>query len=157
VKDDATFLRDLQESDRWRLAVADWIASHGYTVTVPVTHVRPSAATRMAHGDDGDVFVEASEGFQRVEVKARNIMFTGAHDYPYRDVFVDEQYKVEAAHTWPLWGYVILASDRRHVAIVPGHTQPQWLPYTRFDKAQNRMCTSMSCPIPLVQFTQWTF
>jgi hypothetical protein len=117
---DADFLAALEESHPYVRRVAAVLRSSGLAVTVPPTRVRPNIDVRHDYADGCDLLVER----WRIEVKSRNLDFTGPGDYPFTTAFVN------AASTWdrqPKPAAVILVSRLTlGLAVVPLSTIDQW-------------------------------
>jgi hypothetical protein len=129
LKTDAEFVAALEESQQWVAEVARWMERKGYDVQVKPQRVRPSFESRHDFADEGDIEVR-----QRVEVKAREVDFTGPDDYPYPTVIVDEQYKVDRRPMRLLFGYVILNRSRTHACLIPARTRRHWSVVTLNDR-----------------------
>lgn len=146
MKADAAFVSDWRASQGAVLRVAEWLAGFGGEVVIPAPHLRKDAATRMLEGDRGDIlYTEA------VEVKQRQIAFTGAADYPFPTVFVDEVYKVDrrVARTR---AWVVVNRDGTCLAVIPKATRREWVVVERPDAAQGRVCQWYACPVARVTF-----
>lgn len=117
---DADFLDALERSHPYVQRVAAVIRAAGLPVTVPPTRVRPSRDVRREYADGCDLLVVR----WRLEVKSRNLDFTGPGDYPFPTAFVN------AAGTWdrqPKPAAVILVSRiTLGLAVVPPSTIEQW-------------------------------
>jgi hypothetical protein len=148
---DASFVQDLQTSDRYVRIAAHWLQSLGFDVRVKPLRIRPDEAHMAEFADQGDLEIIHR---RRVEVKRRiDIEFTGPDDYPYPTVFVD------VAHTWDRavnkpYAYLIFNKDASVCIIVKGETAQHWIKRQHFDAAKQRERTFYECP---VEFCRWYY
>ena len=83
--DSMGFKQRLRDGYEYQRAVAHDLLDLGWTVRLPPLQVRPTFADRADYSDDGDIWVQrpGSDAWEAVEVKSRNLDFTGVGDYPY--------------------------------------------------------------------------
>jgi len=120
---DPGFVARLLESERDKWVVARWLGdTFKQHVTVRALRVRPTSADRAEYADQGDL-----EIVQTVEVKHdRTRMFTGAADYPFADVLVDNVNTYDRKQPKP-YAYVILNADATYAAVVkPAQSFAAW-------------------------------
>lgn len=146
MKSDAQFTADWFKSHGSVMAVAAWMRSIGYDVSIPAPLLRGDSKDRKLFRDEGDIKV-----VQRVEVKHSSYPFTCENDYPFDNVIVDEAYKVDG-RIRSLLGYVTLSPCGKYIALIRATTNKEWIKRTLFDKAQNRECEFYMCPKRLVVF-----
>jgi hypothetical protein len=148
MKDDNSFIRDLNES---RDAVNEFAAkarARGVQVWLPPEVVRPDASVRRQYADDGDLMLQA-----RIEHKVRtNLSWTCRSDYRYPTVIVDEVYKEDAKADRPVLMYVIEDQTRRNAAVVYGWTRGNWGIEEMHDPIQGRLCQFYTVDKSLVRF-----
>ncbi len=147
MKADAAFRADFDQSHATVWIVGRWLADLGFEVAAPVPALRPNAEERAAYADDGDLVIK-----KVVEVKRRSIDFTGAHDYPYDSVFVNEAYKLTRERLAVVWGYVVVNRAGTHAAVVHTNTANKWVTVERYDADQDRRCEFLACPVAHVKF-----
>jgi hypothetical protein len=125
---------------------ADWLRQLGYEVEVPDMRVAPTADQHEDFADQGDIRVT-----QIVEVKGLGINFTGAHDWPFREVFVSSVSSVDRPMT-RVMAWVNLSKDLQYAAIIPRDTRPSW--YVREVKLSTTGNVQLNycCPTKLVIF-----
>ena len=148
ARDDPSFVDDLKRSQSSVWMVARWLNERGYNVVVRPLRIRESVEQMAEYGDLGDL-----EIIQRVEVKQREVAFTGATDYPFPTVIVD------VAHTWDRarpkpHAYIIVSQDKSTAAIVMGASFSQWVKVERFDAAKKRNRTFYEAPLSVVRFVR---
>ena len=147
MKPDKAFVEDWRTSQDVVNTVALWLEKRGKRAFLFPVELRPHASQRSAYRDQGDIMVLHNGHPYRIEVKARGIRFTGAHDYPYATVYIDEAYKLEPrSDVDPLLGYCIVSGDVIHVAFIHSDTVAHWVQETRRDPKQGRDCTFVACP-----------
>jgi hypothetical protein len=150
VKDDNSFIRDLNES---RDAVNEFATkawAKGVQVWLPPEKVRPDVSERREYADDGDMMLQA-----RIEHKVRkNLSWTCREDYRYPTVIVDEVYKEDAKSDRPVLMYVIEDQTRQHAAVVYGWTRSKWNVERMHDPIQNRVCEFYTVDKRYVRFCQ---
>jgi hypothetical protein len=147
---DEEFVRSLKQSHQVSIQVKDWLIKRGYDVSVKTTYVRPNFESRHDYVDKGDIIL-SGEG--RIEVKYRqNLYFTDRGSYKYPTVFVDELRKIDKPDAEPLVAYIIVNSQRTHVAIIAADTRQKWTTIKRYDGRigdHRRFC---ECPKEHVAF-----
>lgn len=150
MKDPKRFVDDFYASHSVVEQVAEFWRGRGLTVTVPEQYLGPREEW-YKYMDGGDLKIPNRER-DIIQVKGRgNIRFTGAHDYPYDTVFIDEHYKI-IKHFDKLESYCIVSKDRRKLCVISWETHPEWLEIERLDRIQNRKCLFVACP---KQFCEW--
>lgn len=96
-RSDPEFLKDLQESDIYVMLAGLWLLQEGYNVTFFATQVRPDPEKRFEFADEGDleIWSDTFPTKTRVEVKHNHHHFTNDLDYPFKDVLVETQQKMD--------------------------------------------------------------
>src|SRR4051812_2578042 len=87
-ENDALFVAQLAEGHRWARWTADQLQAAGLCVQVTPMQIRADIAERHKFSDEWDVSVGARSPC-RVDVKSRNLVFTGREDYPFSTALVD--------------------------------------------------------------------
>lgn len=122
---DPTFARDLHLSERAVYVVTSFLRHKGFSVTLPPITVRKRGESVRAHTDSFDL--EAEQHGQRflVEVKRRGVEFTGAHDFPYREVIIDAAAHYDTLQRRPRW-YFLLNSPCDVALVARGDNPTLW-------------------------------
>lgn len=143
---DPTFVDDLKRSNDSVWLVAHWLQRHGYHVVVRGLRIRPDATPDAIaeYSDLGDV-----EIIQRIEVKQRSDVFTGAADFPYPRVLVCSVHTWDRAHPKP-YAVVILNAARTVAAIVKADTADQWAIDTFANNGRTQR--AYFCPLTCARF-----
>lgn len=103
-----SFIKSLDESRRAAWDVAEWLTGKGMNIKILPATTTESEADRFNHVDTGDL-----EIIQRIEVKVwPKIDFTSPESVPYKDVIVDEAYKIQKYAPGTLYGYFILNESK---------------------------------------------
>lgn len=124
------FLSLLSNARDVQFIVAEDEAERGGRVRVMPFTVCPSYAARLSHTDDGDLEVT-----KRLEVKHwPNIDFRSLTDVPYKNIIIDEVYKVDKPHELPLDEYRIVNASMTACLIVGHWTRRYWFKQDRYDK-----------------------
>ena len=123
--------------------VAKWLHLKGYDVKI-------SADRGVV--DNGDIFAnKPNQPIKRIEVKGRNVNFTGASDWPYEDMLVSNEAAVKRA-----WDddphYVILNSAMTHAALVLPETKQHWKVIKKWASNTRKEEYFYTCPIEHVKF-----
>lgn len=135
MKSDAAFLADLRQSREIVARRAQEFRALGLVAEVVDHEDRPDSAVRMQYGDSGDLVVAG-----RVEHKRRRLHFTGAHDYPYQTIFIDEQYKIDSKDDVAM-AYIIENMAGTCAAVVHGFTRRLWRLEKKWDATAKRFGT----------------
>jgi hypothetical protein len=139
---DAALLASRQRTND--LAVA-WLRQ-GVQVWLPPLMVAGKHGTREQCVDAGDMSV-----VMRVEHKVRSLTWSSRDDYPYPDVMLEEQYKIDNKPS-PFLCYVIESGDGKCAAVVYGWTRPHWVYRSTFDRRSGRGGQWAFCPKKWVRF-----
>jgi hypothetical protein len=124
---DPTFRADLEDSSRWVQKVASWLHDSGNRVVLNPVRFRPSSDRLEEYSDDGDLGI-----IHRLEVKHRNLSFTGAEDFPYPTIIVDAARLWDEAKPKP-YGYILLNQKGTHAAVALGRDWKKWKKTKRKD------------------------
>lgn len=144
AKDHPSFEQDLIDSRDAVFAAARWLTGRGEEVTVPGFQMRDSVDERYEFQDNGDLLIK-----KPVEVKKRELQFESAEDYPYRSVFLNEQYKHDQRP--PLF-YLVFSNDLRCCITVESHTSDQWTTESKWDQKKSREATFYAAPLEVCTF-----
>jgi len=123
------FLGELAASSSAVTRVASWLVEkQGIPVVLQPTFQAQTFDKRADYADDGDLGV-----LMRVEVKRRDLSFTGTNDYPYPTAIVDACPNFDKKHPKP-WLYILLNSEMSAALVVNvGVTQKYWVKQELFD------------------------
>jgi hypothetical protein len=144
----ARFLKRLDASMPAVFAVAQMQHAKGRTVEIPALRRAPTAAEHEHYIDGGDLFVMVRH---RIEVKWLRVNFTGADDWPFREVFVSNVASVDRANG-EVAAYVSVSRDLHHVAIVERSTKPHWYVVEKLVSNTGNLERNYACPLREVIF-----
>lgn len=118
------------------------LTTKGYNIRILPNSISPNEKDRWNHTDHGDL-----EIIQRIEVKHwPDIDFKSVEDITYKNIIVDEAYKIEAKHQSSLFAYMILNASVTGYILIPVWTKRQWFKEEKFDKREGRMRLYYFCP-----------
>lgn len=130
-ENDDLFFHELQEGHRYARLVAARIEAEGIRAVVTPMRVRGHVADRHDFADESDLTV----GTVRpciIDVKSRDLDFTGPRDYPYPTALVDTVKGWEQKLHKPL--AIVLVSQRTEgIAVIRVSGESRWLRQRRFD------------------------
>ena len=109
-------------------------------------------ADRMNHVDDGDIKTLVEGAIWRVEVKGSGTAFTSIASFKYPTIIIDEEYKINKQHEFPLWGYAIVNKQRSGLFWIPATTKEHWKSETRFDSKMQKERTFVESPKHCVEY-----
>lgn len=142
MKPDAEFEALLCNAQFVANAVAVNLELRGHCVTIKPTRLRATAEQRWQCTDEGDLEIR-----QRIEVKHwPTIDFHSIEELPYRNVIVDEVYKVDKRHVLPLAAYVIVNASMTGYLLVPNSSRPHWFKKRMHDRREGAEREFYLCP-----------
>jgi hypothetical protein len=131
---DPTFVDDLHKSDAAVLRVAEWLRSEGYAVIIPPLVTRPSSEQAADYADSGDLKMLLG-----IEVKQRpDIDFTGAHDFPYPSIIVDQKRDFDRKREVPERYFIVNKSMTVAAVIGVRSTKQHWKVASRYNSKTGR-------------------
>ncbi len=153
----ARFLRRLKRSSDAVFKVARWLHDRGRIVEIPTIQFSPTTTAAPNFFDDGDLFsIDPKTGDRRrIEVKHRSTIFTGAADWPFKDVFVSSVKSVERA-LGGVAAYVTVSHDLRAIAVITHETSSAWYIVEEVASNTNNKERYYACPLGLVRFYRLT-
>ena len=164
IKDPADYRRDFYWGGEWENRVASLIQRCNPYVEQPQKFNAEVDGKLVGFPDDGDL-----RAMVQIGCKRRRIQFTCRDDYPYRTVFVDEEYKLIPEHMphaeyyrlsvpdrlaclrW-FHSYWIASADMEYVALVVPATKRHWVLETLYSPKDKRDVCSWACPKEKVIF-----
>jgi len=140
------FFKRLNESRSAVFAVAEYLHSLGYTVTIPRIRYAPSMNQIAEYQDDGDIMaVTPSGGIYRIEAKGMRFNFSGLENWPHKNCIVSNKAAVDRANPLPK-AYFIVSKDLEYAAIIDRTTKPTWRPKELPTNNTNKIETFYLCP-----------
>jgi len=137
--DETRFAAELARGRRGELRVAMKLLPLGLWIRIGPAQWRDGTHSweerREQFADEVDLELE---GGHLLEVKARNLTFTCAEDYPYSTVWVGATKRWRARTRMPC-GVVILSEPTDAVIIVPTSTREYWTVESGFDSVRGFM------------------
>jgi len=135
-------------------AVAMHIHAKGYrAVLINPKRVSEDFTEHDASGDDVDLLVQnvGHSKWWTVEVKHRQVDFTDASDFPFKEgtVMLDRVKKAERARPD---AYYIVNKKITHAARVSWDSKPHWIVKTRQDDKKGYDVTAYECPLEYVRW-----
>lgn len=129
--DEAKFVRELGVGHRWAQVVAKHLQQRRLSVEVTPMELREHVDERHLFADEIDLTVGNAR--RRVDVKSRDLAFTGPHDYPYPTAFVDTVSGWEKKKHKPC--AIVLISQRTNgLAVIRRSTRMAWSQEEHFDR-----------------------
>jgi len=122
------FLKNLDKSQTAVAFVARVLDKSGWYDDVRILSYRkaPTRNQWQQYSDQGDIQVAYMGDVMRVEVKENSAHFTGRKDYPFKNIIVDENYKIEKPDSLPLIGYYIANKQHTCIIEIPVSTKEYW-------------------------------
>jgi hypothetical protein len=145
------FLQRLRASMPAVFAVAWMQHAKGHDIEIPALRCAPRPEDIPDYRDTGDLFVTINGKRHRIEVKWLGVNFTGAADWPFREVFVDSVSSVERANG-EVSAYVSASRDLTHMAIIKQETGIDWYPVETLNRVTGNVERFYACPISAVIF-----
>lgn len=106
-------------------AVVAWLQQ----IWWPSAYIHPSTHPDHPGKDEGDIIISMFGDLKRVEVKNVGVMFTGWHDWPFKDAIVDCKKAFddhEEESQFPLAGYVFVNTKRTHCGVITPRSRKAW-------------------------------
>ena len=142
VKEYTKFIDALSESRNCAWLAAEWLTGNGYDIKILPGTTTPNEAERFSHVDHGDL-----EIIQRIEVKYwPDIDFESLASVPYKDIIVDEAYKIDKFKPASLYGYIIINASKSGCLLISARTREFWFKKEVFDKKEGSRREFVFCP-----------
>jgi hypothetical protein len=145
------FINRLYKSQDAVFCVAKWIHSKGYSIKIPVTRYKPYGSNPLDYVDDGDIYVEQNDQWNRFDVKHLSTNFTGLHDWPFKETIVSSKRPVDRANPTSK-AYIIVNTPMTHIAIVWRNTREHWYIKELMPKNYQKLEEFYICPNKYVDF-----
>lgn len=141
------FKEQLASSYQTVYSVAHWLTGKGYAVTLPPHSMAERPEDWEQHADSGDLHLHL-----RLEVKRRQIAFTGQEDFPFPDIMVSAKDAYDRADPKPFTYYMVNKAGT-HMAVVRESTKPHWVVKRVKDGRRRDYSQEVyHCPIKHVSF-----
>jgi hypothetical protein len=179
MKTDEQFAQDIDQGNEWEKQLWAELSKYIYGLTAPVAAekvgekvvggflYKPDMAVKTlvaVNQRDREFY---GETIASIEAKVRlgsGFDFTGADDFPYPDLIVNEVYKTAPQHMTPgdylklsvqeqktlmrpFHSYWIASTSRQHVAVVIPATKPLWTQKSLYSPKDRRPALNWMCPI----------
>jgi len=143
------FVEALDSSRQDSFLVADWLIKKNFSgVRILPASTRKESERWQDHTDSGDIEVR-----MRVEVKRwPKIDFLSLADIPYKNIIVDEAYKIAKFPVATLYGYFILNASRSACMFISSRTRSEWVEEEKYDNLDKSNKKFVFCPKSLVSF-----
>jgi len=100
----------------------------GYKIEIPNLVLSPTVEDRWKYTDDGDIYLIKRNGKERIEVKySYKLDFFSEDQFPYTFVIIDEKYKIDKPHKYPLNCYISVNKSRTGCLRIPASTRDNWI------------------------------
>lgn len=129
---DDYFVEQLEVGHAHAEYVAARLREHGLTVDVTPMEIRTDIDDRHRFRDEHDLTVGTRRPC-RIDVKSRDLRFTGIHDYRYETAFVDTVSGWNAKATPPM-AIVLISQFTRAMLVVSVKDRESWVAEKRFDR-----------------------
>lgn len=155
--DEALFVSQLRTGHAFAEYVAAQIRRHGLVVRVTPMEIRKDIADRHRFADEHDLTVGRDREV-RVDVKSRNLRFSGVADYPYPTALVDTLSGWTAKLAKPS-AIVLVSQVTGAMLVVPRSTEPRWIIHRRTDRVRRIDDEFFEVPTSLLrpfdEFVHW--
>jgi hypothetical protein len=128
--------------------LAEWYNKNTtYSTRVPIQQTTPNEEDRWQYVDDGDFEITCDGLVYRAESKYwPKIDFHSVRDVRYRNIIVDEAYKIKREHKLPLFGYHIVNSSETGFMFISPVTRSYWFTERKYDKVEGEERDFVFCP-----------
>ena len=144
------FLTRLRGSSDAVFAVARYLHDKGKSIEIPAVRFAPTANDAEQFVDSGDLIILDSDARRRLEVKRIRHTFTGAQDWPFREVFISNVAAVDRAKD--VIAYVTVSADLAYMVSVLTDTREDWYVTERLAGNTMNVERFYACTIDCAQF-----
>jgi hypothetical protein len=130
--DTPLFVSQLRTGHEFAEVVAQRLRGRGIAVRVTPMEIRSDIEDRHRFADEHDLTVGRHRKLW-IDVKSRNLRFTGVADYPYPTALVDTLSGWRAKTRKPA-AVVIVSQVTGAMVVVPRSTEPSWTVHQRSDR-----------------------
>lgn len=156
LDDEAKFVDQLRTGYRYAEIVAECLREHLLQVEVTPMEVRDHVDERHRFSDEIDLCVGHAR--RLVDVKSRNLEFTGPRDFPYETALVDTVSSWQKKAHKPC-AIVLISQRTKGLAVVRASTRTDWKQVERFDKEREIRDLFFEVPRELLatfdEFAEW--
>lgn len=131
-EDDAKFSRFLREGWEWEDRVIERLRGEGFSVRVPARSIRNTFSDRIAYQNQTDCFIETANGDLKIEIKGRNLAYTGPADIPFPTLIVEELESWNHADPKPT-AILLISKKTSEIVAAMGEDCDMWQKEKRYD------------------------
>lgn len=134
LESDEIFLRELKKGYEHQLIVARYLKSKNLKIDVDGLRIRKQKKDIPKFRDEGDLFfINKNNNKIPIEVKSRNVKFTGINDFPYNDIFVDMKTCWDRKEKYKPCAIIMISQLTHAMIVVPVSTKNKWIVKTKKD------------------------
>lgn len=141
-KNKELFERELRKGHAFQLKVADALMQMGYAAEVPELFVSKKDGFDYSFAQSEDVVV----GRHVIEVKSRNLKFSGPENFPFQTIFVDTVEGYDLKDKKPALYVVISQLTGDMIAIETARTFEYWTKSRVYDRVRGVYISVYECP-----------
>lgn len=133
-------------------AVARWLHANGHSINIAAPNLRPRNSDYRDYQDSGDLFAEKDGKRKRIEVKGRNVDFTCAEDWPYKEGAFVCSVKSYSGKEDNVTAWISVSRDLNYAMITRTEDNEFWVKTERYDRPRERTEDFWLCPLEKVIF-----
>ena len=133
-------------------AVAQWLHSQGFTVTISAPNLRPRDSDYRQYQDRGDIIIQKDGETSRIEVKWRDLDFTCAEDWPYKEGAFVCSVKSYSGKEDDVAAWISVSRDLNYIMITKTKDRKFWIKTERYERPRERTEDFWLCPLDKVFF-----
>jgi hypothetical protein len=128
IENDELFHSELRKGHKYQLAVAMDFLEEGLWVKVPPLVTNSDGSVTKGFSDEGDILVRNGDRVYRIECKSRNIVFSGAHDFPWPTAYVGNKGRWDKILESRMKPCAVLIISQKTMAkiVIPMSTKEKW-------------------------------
>lgn len=146
-RNDALFEAELRKGYKWQLHVASQLEALGYSAISGAYVMRANIADARLFADTADITI----GDHVVEVKSRNLSFTGPDDYPYDTVFIETVSSYDSRARKPALYACVSQLTGATIGLDAAKTRDSWTICKKWDSVRKIHVTNYVAPASLWQ------
>ena len=128
LESDDIFFDELKKGYSHQKYVNDYFIDLGFKTQIDELKIRNNRNEINDFSDNGDLFIFTKKGKLRIEVKSRNLSFTGIQDFPYDTILVDR------VNTWlrkvcdkkKPHAIIIISQITKKMFVIPISSEKKW-------------------------------